>query len=61
MFCCFIRGKLLDASREENALLIAELRELEERVSSYKYMILYVTSYLYIYVLRMNISVKYSV
>lgn len=29
---CENRGKLLDASREENAMLVAELRELEERV-----------------------------
>ena len=28
--CC--RGKLLDASREENAVLVAELRELEDKV-----------------------------
>lgn len=30
---CENRGKLLDASREENAVLVTELRELEERVS----------------------------
>lgn len=29
---CDNRGKLLDASREENAMLIAELRELEDKV-----------------------------
>ena len=29
---CEDRGALLDASREENAVLVAELRELEERV-----------------------------
>jgi hypothetical protein len=29
---CDNRGKLLDASREENAVLVNELRELEEQV-----------------------------